>query len=291
MELHAQVVLTPTEAKRLLSAAVLALDEVKRALDKGIVIVHPSSTTIFMLEELGYEMHPQGLWVCGHISPIGLCIARPMIEAVLETPEYGAEKYPFDYVLKNGELLSFEHGTLGPTLEEMGSKDIYVKSVNAIDPENKLGVLLAARSSGGSIGLVLKKQKEKKFKLLLPVGVEKRIQVPLSKATKAALKTTKAMGIPCSLWRLRGKLITEIEAFKVLFDVEAVPISAGGVSGAEGAVLWVISGEEKKVTEAFDWCEAHRGHEFPYELDVFACGECPNTLCQYAGGTDKEMQV
>ena len=50
MTLTVQVVITPTEAKRLLSKAVLQLDEVKKALDNGIIAVHPSSTTIFMLD-------------------------------------------------------------------------------------------------------------------------------------------------------------------------------------------------------------------------------------------------
>jgi len=165
----------------------------------------------------------------------------------------------------------------------MTSSDIYIKGVNAIDPAGKAGILLAARSTGGSIGLVLKKQKEKKFKIILPVGMEKRIPIPLEQARKAAIKSQKALGIPCGMWRIRGKIFTEIDAFRQLFDVEAIPISAGGVCGAEGAVVWVISGEEEKVEKAVKLCEQIHGHKMPYELNVYECKDCKFDWCNLKG--------
>ena len=71
--LSAQIVLTPTESKRLLSRTILKMDSVKRALDSGILIIHPSSTTIFMLDELGFKLSPKGIWICGHWN--GVCVA------------------------------------------------------------------------------------------------------------------------------------------------------------------------------------------------------------------------
>lgn len=291
MVLNAQVVLTPIESKQLLSKAVLNMDGVKRALDEGLLVIHPSSTTIFMLKELGFKLPERGIWVCGHISTKGLCISRNMIDAVLKTPEYGAELYPFDLIIRKGKLLPFEESALGPILDQMTPKDFYVKSVNAIDPEGKLGVLLAARTSGGSIGLVLKKQKEKKFQIIIPVGLEKRIPVPLSKAQQAASKSTKAQGISCGLWRLRGTLVTEIEAFRQMFDVEATPISAGGLEGAEGAIVWALEGESAQVEKAFNLCQEIRGSKLPYPLKAYECKECPNTLCDLAGAKGKVMKV
>jgi hypothetical protein len=93
----------------------------------------------------------------------------------------------------------------------------------------------------------------------------------------------KAQGIPCSMWRLHGTVITEIEAFRQLCDVEAIPISAGGVCGAEGAIVWVLKGEEKKVEKAYRLCEQIHGHELPYTLDVFECEECSHHSCNLVG--------
>jgi len=286
MTLSVQFALTPTESKRLLSKAVLQLDEVKKALDKGIIIVHPSSTTIFMLEELGFRVPEKGIWICGHISPKGLCISRKQIDTTMK-PGYTVEKYAFDLVIRRGQLLPFEESELGPVLEEMDDQDLYIKTVNALDPEGNAGILLAARSTGGSIGLVLKKQKEKNFQMILPTGLEKRIPIPLSEAMKAALETKKAKGIPCGLWRLKGKIITEIEAFRQLCDVEAIPISGGGVCGAEGCILWVLRGEEQKVERAYDLCRQIQGHKLPYALEVYECKDCPKSGCDLAGAKKK----
>jgi len=282
MDFKAQVVLTPTESKRLLSKAVLNLPEIQRALSDGILILHPSSTTIFMLGELGLKLTDERIWVCGHVSPKGLCMARPIIDTVLEDRDYTAAKYPFDLIIRKGKLLPFKQPTLGPALEEMDSKDIYVKGVNAIDLEGNAGVLLAEKR-GGSLGLVLEKQKTKKFKIVIPVGLEKRIPIPIGDAIKAANKIEKAQGIPCAIWRLRGKLITEIEAFRQLCNVEAIPVSAGGLCGAEGAFVWVLQGEETNVQKAYRLCDQIRGPVLPYSLNVYECAECPNPVCQLSG--------
>ncbi|MFX0203848.1 MAG: hypothetical protein ACFFCW_47725, partial [Candidatus Hodarchaeota archaeon] len=287
-----QVVLTPTEAKRLLSKAVLNMDEVKRALEESILIIHPSSTTVFMMQELGFKYAPTseyGIWICGHISPKGLCVPRVLIDTVLETEGYGPSMYPFDFIVRKGKLVPFgEQSALGPALEEIDSNGAYVKGVNLIDPDGKIGVLLMARSTGGSIGLVIKKQKEKNFKMIIPVGLEKRISVPLEKAMKAAMGAKRARGVPCNIWQLQGEIITEVEAFRQLCDVEATPISAGGVCGAEGAIIWVLEGEEENVERAYELCEEIHGHELPYELDVYECEECPNPFCSLAGRKGKK---
>lgn len=106
MKESVQVVLTPTEAKRLLSKAVLSMDEVKRALDKSILIVHPSSTTVFMMEELGFKYSPKsefGIWICGHTKPEGLCGGvRLVMDKLQATDNYGPEMYPYDFIVKKG---------------------------------------------------------------------------------------------------------------------------------------------------------------------------------------------
>jgi hypothetical protein len=283
MTLSVQVVLTPTEAKRLLSKAVLQLDEVKKALDDGIMVVHPSSTTIFMLEELGLQLPKERIWVCGHISPTGLCLSRKQIDERKDNPNWTGAQYAFDLIFRKGKLLPHAESALGPVLDEMIDTDLYVKGVNAIDPDGKAGVLLAARSTGGSIGMVLQKQKVKKFKMIIPVGLEKRIPIPISQALAAAAKTQKAQGIPCGLWQLKGKVITEIEAFRLLCDVEAIPISAGGVCGAEGAFVWVLTGDEQKVEKAYNLCSQIHGHQLPYALDDYDCKDCPKDVCDFAG--------
>ena len=105
---------------------------------------------------------------------------------------------------------------------------------------------------------------------------------------KASLRLKMAQGIPCDLWKFRGKVITEIEAFRQLCGVEAIPVSAGGLCGAEGCIVWVLEGEEKKVEKAYKLCEEIHGHELPYSLNVYECKNCPNPLCNFAGKKKKD---
>ena len=171
-----EVVLTPTEAKRLLSKAVLARDEVKKALDQGMLVVHPSSTSIFILEELGLKIPEKGIWICGHISPKGLCISREVIASRLHLPPMPdlerASSYPFELVIRKGKVIPLEESALSLVFKQVTSKDVFVKGVNAIDPEGKVGVLLAGHT-GGSIGAILNKQREINFKIIIPYYIKK----------------------------------------------------------------------------------------------------------------------
>ena len=69
----AQVSLIPTESKKLIAKAVANLGVVKKAVDQGTVVLHPSSSTIFIAEEIIGESPKTPVWVCGLIVPKGTC--------------------------------------------------------------------------------------------------------------------------------------------------------------------------------------------------------------------------
>jgi len=60
-----------------------------------------------------------------------------------------------------------------------------------------------------------------------------------------------------------GKVVTEIEAFKILAGVEAINIGAGGVGGAEGAHVLLLKGDEEAVKNAFNLVQSVK-REPPY---------------------------
>ena len=51
------------------------------------------------------------------------------------------------------------------------------------------------------------------------------------------------MGVSCGLLPVAGDVVTELKAIELLSGAEATVISAGGLAGAEGAVVMVIKGE------------------------------------------------
>ena len=113
--MRAQVVLTPSESKMLLSKAIARMDVVKHALAKGTVVIHPSSTTYFLVKEItGHEPQTEH-WVLGAVLAQGLCRAAGKegkhykLGAHLDqvkNMKVLVKDFPFKWVIRNGELTS-----------------------------------------------------------------------------------------------------------------------------------------------------------------------------------------
>ncbi|HYE68129.1 MAG TPA: hypothetical protein VEA58_05915 [Anaerovoracaceae bacterium] len=264
--MQAEVVLTPTESKKLISEAVFNLPEVQEALKNGIVAIHPSSSTVFLYEKImGYM--PQGLWVCGVIGKKGLCGSNEAVQ-MIKSRGPGAH----DPLKVSKETWFFKKGILqestplGEILEQMTETDVYIKGANALDPQGNVGVLFAnPAGGGGTIGKVMAAQRKKNFHVILPIGIEKLIPVTIEKASHAAgfKKVGSAMGIPSGLIPVSGEKIDEVDALFRLFGVEATPIAAGGLSGAEGSVVVAFEGNDEQVKSAFEMLKNIKGVQLP----------------------------
>ncbi len=281
--MRTQVVLTPTESKKLIAKAVAEMDSVKRALKDGIVTIHPSSSTFFLLEYIAGK-RPEGIWLVGMIAPRGACVEE-MTQKAFEEDRYQEltkpANFPFSWVFRKGR---FEEGLkLADILNEMGEGDIYIKGVNAIDSYGYVGVLLA-NLAGGTIGKALAMQKEKKFEILYLAGLEKFIPSSIKEVAKETgrANTKDALGIPCGLLPIKTNSITEIEALKMLTGVDAIPIAGGGVGGAEGSFMFVIKGEEKEVEETMKLVKGIKGVKLP-NVGMPNCQTCHFPGCFFAG--------
>ncbi|AOT71321.1 hypothetical protein [Geosporobacter ferrireducens] len=264
--MQAEVVLTPTESKKLIAKAVFNMPEVQEALKNGIVAIHPSSSTVFLYQEIMGNM-PQGLWVCGVIGEKGLCGSNEAVE-MIKSRGPGAHN-PLEvsketWFFKKGILQ--ESTALGEILEQMTERDVYIKGSNALDSHGNVGVLFAnPAGGGGTIGKVMVAKRTKNFHVILPIGMEKLIPVTIEKASHAAgfKKVGSAMGIPSGLIPVSGKKIDEIDALFRLFGVEATPIAAGGLSGAEGSVVIAFEGSDEQVKNAFEMLKSTKGAQLP----------------------------
>jgi hypothetical protein len=61
------------------------------------------------------------------------------------------------------------------------------------------------------------------------------------------------------MWPITGKIITEIEALKILTGVASYLYSAGGIAGAEGSVRILIDGTEEEVEETLELIKSIKG--------------------------------
>jgi hypothetical protein len=195
------------------------------------------------------------------------------------------EMFPFSWVIEKGKLSQGE--TLSSLFTWMGPKDVYIKGVNAIDPQGKVGVLIGNDAEGGTIGRVISAQREKGFTIIYPVGLEKLIPISIEEAAEAAkyrLTLSYSMGRPCSLLQCEGKVVTELKAIEILTGAMAIPISAGGVDGAEGAITLVISGEDNQIKKAIAYVEDVKGAKISRRFRQTDCTKCNDERCSLRGG-------
>lgn len=289
--MKAQVVLTSVESKSLIAKAVVKMEEIQKALQNGLIVIHPSSSTFFVMEELTGERPDKSLWMCGVIRPKGLCISKEMVD--IQRISSGKPRDPgnanYYWVIKNGSQENKSKNiTLYDLLKQMGPEDVYIKGCNAIDIEGNAAILFASKGAG-TIGKVLQEQRKKKFKIILPVGLEKLIPISCMQAAKAASREGNVFstGQSCGVLPVRGKTITEIDAINILFGITATPIAAGGLNGAEGAVVLALSGEGARIQEAVSLVInlKRKGPSLP-DIIYPKCLDCPNERCHYYGRKD-----
>jgi len=287
--MRAQVTLLPTESKMLIAKALANMDEVKIALTEGIVVMHPSSSTLFLAEEILGKVPETEVWMCGAITPRAACGDDAVKVWMTTHPEArgkgGPESFPFSWVIEKGKLIQKE--TLASLFARMGPKDVYVKGVNAIDPQGKVGVLIGNEVEGGTIGKVISAQKQKGFTIIYPVGLEKLIPISIQEAAATArdrLNLSYVMGSRCSLLLCEGKVVTELKAINSLTGAMAIPIAAGGVDGAEGAITLVVSGEDNQVIRAIACIEEVKGAKISRQFRQTDCTKCNDVHCSLHGG-------
>lgn len=288
--MHAQITFTPTESKKLIATAVAHMEPVARAAREGTVVLHPSSSTFFLVEELMGKTPPTNTWLCGAVVPKGTCVevgaATGEASIIQDRAEESAaggnpEAFRHSYVLRRGQFSQGEK--LGDLLASLGPGDVYVKGVNALDPQGQVGVLIGNPAEGGTIGRVLAAQRKRGFTVIFPVGLEKLIPVSIQDASRAARRKgcDYAMGMACSLLPCSGgEVVTEVRALEILARVKAVPISAGGVGGAEGSITLVITGEKGEVEKAIAWAEGCKGAQLP-TVRTFSCYQCGILFCEF----------
>jgi hypothetical protein len=237
---RAIIVLNPSESKRLIARAVAHIAEVKQALKQGRLIIGNGTTNAFIAEELLGQ--PVAKW----------CYAAGVIAGGrLDVTEQDTRLPPI--ALKHGK--PFQSGWL-ELLREFERGDVFIKGGNAVDPEGNVGVLLGS-DTGGTVGQMFGTVAARGAFLIAPVGLEKLIPDVLEAARHCGTSSTDiADGIPVGMAVLpNAHLVTELEAFEILFGVEAWHIASGGVSGSEGAVTVAVEGAAAAVKDAFDLAE------------------------------------
>lgn len=239
-----QVNLTPAAGKRLIAKAVVSHPELKNILEVGIITIVAGTTNGYVAEEILKKIGQlEGFSRDSFFRGI---TTSPFNRLSKKEKKYYDNSFLGDVVIVKGE---WKKGlTLFDITAKMKEGDIILKGANAINLiSNQAGVLIGVKE-GGTIIEIMRNVVGKRVKLIIPVGLEKRVSCDLSQIS-LKLNSPKSEGL--RLMPVQGEIITEIEAISILSGASAKLFAAGGVNGAEGSIWLTITGKpkEEKVAE------------------------------------------
>ncbi|MFC1909030.1 hypothetical protein ACFLXD_04145 [Chloroflexota bacterium] len=230
-----QFIITSSAGKRLIGKAIVELPVIKSALQCGTVVIVAGTTNGYVAEEILTTLGEKNDFKRGRFFR---GITLPPTYKTAETGRLSDEsEFPGDVVIKDG---AWQHGkTIDDVADELQEGDIIIKGANALDPVRKRAAVLVGHRQGGTITVALHSVVGRRVRLIIPVGLEKRIYGDLDDMAKQ-LNIPGVNGL--RLLPVPGEVFTEIDSLSLLADVTAKLIAAGGVCGAEGSIRLAISG-------------------------------------------------
>jgi hypothetical protein len=254
-------ILTVAESKRLIAKAVVQMPIVKNALANGMVIVIKGTTNAYVAEELTGQKVSHAAFVTGRIEPEKGAKVLPGVKAINHL------------ILEKGKVVDIP---LPDAAKKLKAGDVVMKGANALDYKNKLAATNILDPAGGTTGITMPFIVARKVHLVIPVGLDKLVAGDIVDLTLKMREPMESLPAPSggssapfpghilpSMWLLTGEIVTELEAIKILTGATAFQCSAGGISGAEGAVWLVFRGTQDQVKKAFELVKSIQG-ERPY---------------------------
>jgi hypothetical protein len=272
--MKAAFTLTPAESKRLIAKAVVQMPELKAALEKAYVIIPAGTTNAFVVEELLGRPIEKARYAAGLNTNRLLCITDD------------ADRVAIPTILYQGEVVE---KTMREALDDFHPETVVIKGANAVDPEGNVGIITAGYD-GGTVGASIGTITSQGLNYIIPVGLEKLVPSVKEAASYTGAKTFDyTMGADFGMFCIssRAKVVTEIEALRILFDVEAKHVASGGIGGSEGAVVLVVMGDERSVKEAIAFVVSIKGEE-PVAALKGTCETCRYACC-FAGTKESDL--
>ena len=225
--------LTPAAGKRLIAFGIAAMDEIRDAVLNRSVLIVSGTTNAFVAEEL--------LRLIGEEKGFDARAFRRGFVA----PRWAK----VDDRLFNGDVLIREGKWIrGREVSELAGElregDVLFKGANAVNlREHEAGVLIG-NPQGGTMMPVVAATIGRRVRLMVPVGVEKRVESRISElaamANAPGMKGLRLCSVP-------GEVYTELDAIRTLTGLDAQLLAAGGVNGAEGGAYFAARGDQDEI--------------------------------------------
>jgi hypothetical protein len=253
-----QFLITPAMGKRLIAKTIATHPAIRKAIRNGTVVIVAGTTNGYVAEEILKTYNISGDFSRRHFFR---GVTLPPTKTVTKEGRLADEsKFPGDVIIVGGVWQKGK--TIADVVDSLKEGDVILKGANALDLIHKRAALLIGHPKAGTIGLALPAVVGRRVRLIVPVGLEKRIDSDLD-ALAAKLNAPGADGY--RLLPVPGEVFTEIEALRALTAAQVDLIAAGGVCGAEGSVWIAVLGEPEQ-------------EEFAAQIIASVADEAPFTL-------------
>jgi hypothetical protein len=241
-----QYLITPAAGKRLIARALASHPLIKETLQSGTLAIIAGTTNGYVAEEILSNLNQmEGFSRKKFFRGIVLPPGQPMTDNG-RIPDEG--DFIGDVIIKNG--LWQKGATIFDAVDHLKEGDIVLKGANALDLSRRQAGILIGDPFGGTIGTSLQAVVGRRVRLILPVGLEKRVPGDLN---DLAVKLNAPGASGPRLLPVPGEIFTEIEAISLLTGAKTELVAGGGVNGAEGSIWLAFSGAEEQVESALEF--------------------------------------
>ena len=234
-----QFLITPQAGKRLIARTLANHPAINEALKNGTLVIVAGTTNGYVAEEI-LKTHK----IANDFSRKHFFrgITMPPTKIVNTEGRLADEsKFSGDIIIIRGILQKGK--TIADVIDNLKEGDVILKGANALDLTRKQAAILIGHPKAGTIGLALPVVVGRRVKLIIPVGLEKRISGDLNNIAEKL----NAPGVGgYRLLPVPGEIFTELEAMRALTGAEVELIAAGGVCGAEGSCWIAVNGSEEQ---------------------------------------------
>lgn len=242
-----QFLITPSAGKRLIAQAMVNHPAVKKTLKDGTLVIIAGTTNGYIAEEIFKSQTTPGFSRKYFFRGVNLPPNKPV---TIEGRMPDESNFPGDIIIVKG---IWQKGkTIGDVVDSLKEGDMIIKGANALNLERKQAAILIGHPKAGTLGLTLPAVAGRRVKLVVAVGLEKRITGDLH---ILAQKINEPGSSGYRLLPVPGEVFTEVDAFKLLTGADAQLMSAGGVCGAEGSYWLLVTGtqeQEEAAQKVFD---------------------------------------
>lgn len=229
-----QISLTPSAGKQLIALALAQNEEVLKAAKEHTLVIVAGTTNTYIAKAVLEAIGESGF--TGKHFFRGIVSGQPVPS---DLPEMDG-----DVVIENGRWI---HGrTVQEAAPELKNGDMILKGANAVELRTGDAAVLIGHPMGGTLAGIMQASIGRRVKVMIPVGVEKRVEGPVSELCHLC-NDPEASGV--RLAQAPGKAYTELDAIQELTGASAHLIAAGGVCGYEGIAWFQCTGTDEQLAK------------------------------------------